>query len=143
MRCFGLELQTGAEAVPAPYSLDLRERVIRAVDESPLTVEEIAEQFNVSDRTIYKWLAQRKAERTLAPKPHAGGRACSVDAPGEELLGQMVEAQNDRTLDEYAQAYLQERGVRLSRSALQRAMVRLNLPRKKSRSAPASRTAPM
>ena len=44
----------------APYSFDLRERVIRAVDESPLTIEEVAQQFNVSERTIYKWLAQRK-----------------------------------------------------------------------------------
>jgi transposase len=126
----------------APYSLDLRERVIRAVDESPLTIAEIAQQFNVSERTIYKWLAQRKESGTLAPKPHAGGRARSVDAPGEALLGQIVEAQNDRTLDEYADAYLQERGVRLSRSALHRAMERLKLPRKKKHSAQRSRTAP-
>jgi transposase len=126
----------------APYSLDLRERVIRAVDESPLTIDEIAQQFNVSERTIYKWLAQRKESGTLAPKPHAGGRACSVDARGEALLGQIVAAQNDRTLDEYAQAYLRERGVRLSRSALHRAMERLNLPRKKKHSAQPSRTAP-
>jgi transposase len=126
----------------APYSLDLRERVIRAVDESPLTIAEVAHQFNVSERTIYKWLAQRKESGTLAPKPHAGGRACRVDAPGEALLGQMVAAQNDRTLDEYAHAYFRERGVHLSRTTLHRAMVRLELPRKKKHSAQPSRTAP-
>lgn len=125
----------------APYSADLRERVIRAVDESTLTIEEIAEQFHVSERTIYKWLALRKQMGTLAPKPHAGGRALSVDEEGGKLLGRLVEEKNDRTLAEYAEAYEQARGVRLSRAALHRALVRLNLPRKKKRSALRNRTA--
>jgi len=126
-----------------PYSLDLRERVLRAVDESPLTIAEIAQQFSVSESAIYAWLARRKATGSFAPKPHAGGRALSVDEDGGKLLGRLVEAQNDRTLEEYAEAYQQERGVRVSRSALQRAMVRLDLPRKKKHSAPPNRTAPM
>lgn len=124
----------------APYSLDLRERVIRAVDEGSRTVAEIAQQFSVAERTIYKWLARRKEAQTFAPKPHAGGRAPSVDKEGGQLLGTLVEEKNDRTLAEYAEAYEQQRGVRLSRSALHRAMVRLKLPRKKKHSAPASRT---
>lgn len=41
------------------------------------------------------------------------------------------EDKNDRTLAEYAEAYERQRGVRLSRSALHRAMVRLDLPRNK------------
>lgn len=127
----------------APYSADLRERVIRAVDQSTLTIEEIAEQFQVSERTIYKWLALRKQTGTLAPKPHAGGRALSVDEEGGKLLGRLVEEKNDRTLAEYAQAYEQACGVRLSRAALHRALVRLNLPRKKKRSALRNRTATM
>ena len=126
----------------APYSLDLRERVLRAVDESPLTIAEIAHQFSVSESAVYAWLARRKETGSFAPKPHAGGRACSVDEDGGKLLGRLVEAQNDRTLEEYADAYQQSRGVQLSRSALQRAMVRLDLPRKKKHFAPLNRTAP-
>jgi transposase len=122
--------------------MDLRERVIRAVDVSPLTIAEIAEQFHVTERTIYTWLARRKADQTLAPKPHAGGRALSVDEGGAKLLAQLVEEKNDRTLAEYGDAYFEQRGVRLSRAALHRAMVRLKLPRKKRRSALASRTGP-
>ncbi len=129
--------------MPAPYSLDLRERVIRAVDESPLTIAEIAEQFLVTERTIYTWLARRKEAQTLAPKPHAGGRALTVDEEGARLLAQLVEEKNDRTLAEYGDAYFEQRGVRLSRAALHRAMVRLKLPRKKKHSAQASRTVPM
>lgn len=126
----------------APYSVDLRERVIRAVDEGSRTVAEIAEQFSVAERTIYKWLARRKEAHTLTPKPHAGGRASSVDKEGDQLLGQLVEEKNDRTLAEYVEAYEQQRGVRLSRSALHRALVRLKLARKKKHSARASRTEP-
>ena len=123
-----------------PYSLDLRERVIRAVDESALTIEQIAQRFSITERTIYNWLARRKQAQTLAPKPHAGGRALSVDEEGGKLLGELVEEKNDRTLAEYAEAYAQRRGVRLSRAALHRAMVRLKLPRKKKHSVPRSRT---
>ena len=127
----------------APYSLDLRERVLRAVDESPLTVEEIAVQFHVSERAIYRWLALRKQTGSVAPKPHAGGRRPGVDETGGKLLRQWVEEQNDRTLAEYIELYEQNRSVRLSRSAMHRALVRLDLPRKKRHFALGSRTARM
>jgi transposase len=129
--------------MPAPYSLDLRERVLRAVDESPLMIEEVAVQFNVSERVIYRWLALRKQTGSVAPKPHGGGRRAGVDETGGKLLGEWVEEQNDRTLDEYIELYEQKRAVRLSRSAMHRALVRLNLPRKKKLSALGSRTARM
>lgn len=113
------------------------------MDESPLTIAEIALQFSVSESAIYACLARRKATGSFAPKPHAGGRALSVDEDGGKLLGRLVEAQNDRTLAEYADAYEQAHGVRLSRAALHRALVRLDLPRKKKHSAPPNRTGPM
>ena len=65
-----------------------------------------------------------------------------MDPEGDRLLGTLVKEKNDRTLAEYAEAYERQRGVRLSRSALHRAMVRLNLPRKKKHSASASRIVP-
>ena len=127
----------------APYSLDLRERVVRAAQEGPLSRAEVAEQFSLGERTVYRWLAQSKEDPTLAPKPHAGGRVCSVDEEGQTLLRDLVEEQNDRTLAEYAQVYEQKRGVHLSRSALHRVLARLDLPRKKKRFAPQSATARM
>jgi transposase len=39
----------------APYSVDLRERVLAALDEKKLKRYEIAKQFKVDPKTIYNW----------------------------------------------------------------------------------------
>lgn len=39
----------------APYSVDLRERVLTALDEKKLKRYEIAKQFKVDPKTIYNW----------------------------------------------------------------------------------------
>lgn len=39
----------------APYSVDLRERVLMALDEKKLKRYEIAKQFKVDPKTIYNW----------------------------------------------------------------------------------------
>lgn len=50
-----------------PYSIDLRERVIAAVDEgkSPTV---IAKTFKICTRVIYKWLKLREETNSLKPK---------------------------------------------------------------------------
>lgn len=126
-----------------PYSTDLRERAVAAAQRAGRgrrTRADVAEQFAISERTLYAWLQRVRAEQPLAPKPHAGGRRPSVDAAGRELLRELVRAQNDRTLDEYIARYHARTGVWLSRPALCRVLGALKLPRKKSRSGPASRT---
>lgn len=49
------------------YSLDLRERVIEAVDQG-MTQVEAAKIFKVSRRVIYSWLQLRLKTNSLAPK---------------------------------------------------------------------------
>lgn len=123
------------------YSVDLRKRVVDAVQQGKLTQVEAAAQFQVSTRTLYNWLKRLEEASTLEPKPHGGGPQPSVDEAGAKLLARLVAEQNDRTLEEYAALYQQERGVLLSRSVLSRALIELKRARKKRRSGPASRTA--
>jgi transposase len=54
--------------------MDLRERVVRAVDAGEGTQEQIAKRFFVSSRWIRSLLARRAATGSIAPKPHGGGR---------------------------------------------------------------------
>ena len=56
-----------------PYSIDLRERVLMAVDAGEGTQEQIAERFRVSARWIRKLLARRAATGSIAPEPNRGG----------------------------------------------------------------------
>jgi transposase len=52
----------------APYSVDLRERVLTALDEKKLKRYKIAEQFKVDLKTIYNWDRLRKATGKIEAK---------------------------------------------------------------------------
>lgn len=50
-----------------PYSLDLRQRIINAID-SGITQIEAAKLFKVNRRTISRWLQLRSKTNSLTPK---------------------------------------------------------------------------
>jgi transposase len=50
------------------YSIDLRERVIEAVNKGIWQLKEIAKFFNINVKTIYKWRKILEITGTLAPK---------------------------------------------------------------------------
>lgn len=127
-----MELPQGSSSVPAPYSMDLRERVLAARQDG-LSQAAIAERFQVSEHTVYTWLRRWREEGTLEPKPHGGGTPPAVDAQGASILRAIVRHENDLTLEEYRERYHARTGVRMSTSALWRALDKLELTRKKSR----------
>jgi len=49
------------------YSIDLRERVIEAVDEGK-HIDEVAKTFKICTRVIYNWLNLRRKTDSLKPK---------------------------------------------------------------------------
>jgi transposase len=121
------------------YSMDLRERVVAACDEAFDTRAEIAERFCVSESWIRRLLQWRRECGSIAPRPHGGGRPPAFDADADERLRQAVAADDDATLKQLAAAA----GVPCGTSATDRALKRLGITRKKSRSEPLSRIAPM
>lgn len=57
--------------MPKPCSLELRERVVEAV-ESGASRREAAEWFDVSPSSAIKWMQRRQATGSVAPKPSGG-----------------------------------------------------------------------
>ena len=125
------------------YSLDLRERAVAAAREEDLTRAEVAQRFGIGEATLYNWLRRWQAEGSLVPRRHGGGRRPSLDEVGKRQLKILVEEQNDRTLEEYRALLAEKTGVEMSTSALDRALKKLTLPRKKRRFAPTSRSETM
>ena len=120
------------------YSLDLRRRVVQAYDERLETGPEIADRFGVSLSFITKLLRRRRQTGSVAARRHTGGRPGALDEQGLEKLRALVRQQPDATLEEL-QERLRQQGCRCpSRSAVGRYVQTLHLPRKKSRSRPAS-----
>ena len=127
--------------MPGPYSTDLRERVLAAAERREGSQGVIARRFGVGARSVSGWLRAAREEGRRGPKPRGGGRA-RVGGAGETLAG-LVAERNDATLAEHADLLAERAGVRRSPAALCRALKRLGLARKKSRSGPPSRTARM
>lgn len=121
------------------YSLDLRRRVVDAVD-AGLSRLEVASRFRVSNAFIGKMLRQRRDSGNLAPKGHGGGAPRKINPPAEEHLRQAVQQTPDATLAELAETLQRHRGVQVSRQCLCAALQALGLPLKKSRCTPASGT---
>jgi transposase len=122
------------------YSTDLREKIVRAYDEGLGSQRAIAELFGVSRSFVEKLLQRRRLTGEVAALPHGGGRRPVCDKKERELVRRLVASQPDATLDELCTAVERKRRVRVSRPTMSRLLRRLDLPRKKSRSAPPSAT---
>jgi transposase len=130
------------EAVmPRPYSADLRRCALRACARGDGTRERIARRFAIGESTLYGWLKQEREEDRRRARPHAGGRSRVIDAEGETVLKELVAADNDATLAEYAAAFTARAGHAVSGPMVCKALERLGLGRKKRPCGPASGTA--
>jgi transposase len=121
------------------YSQDLRERVLGA-DE--LTARQAAARFAVSVSYVIKARQRRDrtGERTTKPR---GYRRPERVAGLEPLIVREVEQRPSATLADLRAWLLSEHGVSLSMGTMWKAMRKLGLTLKKSRSAPPNRHARM
>ena len=119
------------------YSMDLRERVVQACDEKVGKRKEIAELFGVSTAWIRRLLQRRRETGSIAPQKRGTHKPPKFHGEGLKRLKRLVEQDADATLQEL----LDRSGVEGSIMAVHRALERLGCRRKKSRSAPPSKTA--
>jgi transposase len=121
-----------------PYSQDLREKVVRAL-EADETQEEVADRFSVSLSFVEKLWRRWRTTGNCAALPHAGGRQRAL-REHEAALRKQVAAQPDVTLAELCERLSAAGAPAVSVATMCAELQRLDLPRKKSRSTQASAT---
>lgn len=114
------------------YSLELRQRIVEAVDQQLSTIEEIAGIFQVHSSYVYKLLRQRRDIKELAPLPHGGGASPKLESADREVLRALVAEQPDATLAELREGIRKRKRVDVSISTVWRWLKALALTRKKS-----------
>jgi transposase len=110
-----------------PYSLDLRERVVAALDNHEGSFRQIARRFRVSLSFVTRLMQRRRQTGDLGPKPHGGGRSPALDGAARRRLRQLLQKQPDLTLAEMRQRL----GLSCSLVAIWRTLRRLKITRKK------------
>src|SRR5215813_12074296 len=82
------------------YPIELRRKIIDAVDQQLGTYEEIAEMFGVTEQYIYKLLRQRRETGSLTPLPRGGGAQAKLSEEHLLMLAELVARRPDATLEE-------------------------------------------
>ncbi len=112
------------------YSVDLRERIVSAVEEDGMSKAQVARTFSVSLSSVKRYINKAKRGESLAPKKRPGS-APKLDEKARKLL--------EKDLKERPFVNLQERcdyievmtGLSVSRSTMCRAIARIGPTRKK------------
>src|SRR3954470_1628581 len=86
------------------YSMDLRERVVAAVDRG-ITQEQAAVTFGVSVNTVARYLTRRRNTGSLAPTAYRHGPRPEKKARLQAWLPARLQQAADATLAEHAAAF--------------------------------------
>ena len=114
------------------YPQDLRQQVLRAVDEGISRVQ-IMDLFQVSRATIKRYLKQRRETGTVLPRP-IPGRPPKKGAALQMGVQELLEAHPEASQQDYCQWWEAEHGMRVSRASMSRAIHALGWVRKQERS---------
>lgn len=113
------------------YSLDLRQKVVAAVERGASTIEEVASSFGVGLTFVKKMLRQHRETGDLRPRPHGGGHTPRLAAKHLKLLRAEVARSPDKTIPALRDHLEERAGVAVSAPTVSRALSRLGLSRKK------------
>src|SRR3984957_15894083 len=124
--------------MPKPYSQDLRDRVIDAVERGKMSRRAAARRYEISESVAIKWLERVERHGSREPVGHGGHRASKL-MPHRDFLQAARTEKTDITLSPLCDRLLCERGVKSDTSMMSRFFRRLGVTFKKRRSSRASR----
>lgn len=123
------------------YSKDLRVRAVEAVERG-IPRKDVVRIFSISLTTLKRWLRRKRAGKDLSPGVSTG-RKRRILATTEEkkALWRQLEENDDATLERHCEMWEERTGVRVSISAMSRAIrEKLGWTYKKRRWRPPSET---
>jgi transposase len=112
--------------MPKPYSYDLRQRVIEAIELDGMKKSEAVQVFQVSRNTIHLWLAQLAKTGDYQAKPNEP-RGNGHKITDWERFKEFVRANGDKTQEEMAKLW----EVPISDRTISRALKKIGFSRKK------------
>ena len=114
-----------------PYSLDLRERVVAAVEAGEMSRQCVAKVFGVSYYWIKKLFRQKRERGSIVPLPHGGGQKPQLNEERLQALRREVTRHPDATLKEFCNRVRGVDGAPVSVPTMSRTLKKLGFTRKK------------
>ena len=117
--------------MPAPYSTDLRERIVDAYKSGKGSARMLAKIFGVGKTTVTDYLRLEQLNGNVNPKKATGGQPAHIDTKGLAFIRKCVEKKPDIMLADLCDKYFKRRKIKVSTSMMCRALKKMNLRRKK------------
>ena len=121
------------------YSVDLRQRIVSALDEEGTAIDSVAQRFCVSATSVKRYKRQMQETGSLSPKPWPG-RPLKIKPDQAERLRELVASRTDWTLQRLCHAWQEETGVSIPFGVMARTLARLKITYKKRVTLPESAT---
>ena len=123
----------------AALSLDLRQRIVDAVNNDKQPPEEVAKRFKVCRASVYNLLQLNRDLGNLTPLTTTG-RKPRINQEQQVLLEQQIQAHPDATLEDHCQYWRKLTGVTMCIATMHNSLQRLKITLKKKRSKQANAT---
>lgn len=124
-----------------PYSMDLRNRVISAVEEG-MSTRRAAARYSIGIATAGAWARLKRAKGEVTPAKQGKPKGSVLDAHAGFILG-LVKKIPLITLNEITERLADERGVRVVSTAVWKFLDRHDMTHKKRPLTRVSKSAPM
>jgi len=115
----------------APYSLDLRKKVVERYKAGGISQSKLAILFGIGENTVKRYLKLSREKGNLSPSIEGKGRPGIIDVAGFETIKRLVKENPSITLKELSTHYYKAHRRHVGRSVLSRACQKLKLFRKK------------
>lgn len=86
--------------MPKSYPIELRERVVSAMESEEMTLERASELFKVSPSAIWKWRDRFHKTGTVAALPPSRGRPRKFDNAQRAKVFELLRENPDATLEQ-------------------------------------------
>jgi transposase len=117
-----------------PYSTDLRSKILKTKNNTNESIQQLAVRFQVSYSFVHRLLKRYETTQSLEPRPHSGGKPPLVNAQQLNQVSQLVEEDNDATLQQLCDRVEEKTRIKVSVPTMCRLLQKLNLTRKKNSS---------
>ena len=118
------------EVMAAPYSMDLRKKVLEVYQREKISRSKLAKRFNICLSSVNRYIDLEKRGE-LRPRMGAKGRPGRLDNQGYDMIKRAIEKNSTVTLEELSRIFYKKKKITVGRSILSRACQKLGLNRKK------------
>ena len=113
------------------YSNDFRQKILETNWKKLESIQQTADRFGVSYSFVWKLLNRYGETGKVDSKLHGGGARPKLNTQQLAVVAQLVEQDNDATLEELVTQLQETNKVKVSRATMGRVVQKLKLTRKK------------